>query len=129
MTAFRFAAILSSCVLIGAGIAPASASAQDQARKCTAMAKTFDAKTTEVEALTQARAQSAAAAEAAGEAWENAETVRHFSAEQAQAADRAKAAWDTAKADFHGKDAALRSAAAMLNRDIVEYNRACAPEN
>lgn len=107
---------------------PASALNQDEARKCDVMAKTFDGKIAEVEALKTARAEAAEAAEAAGEAWENAEPMRDFGEAQAAEANATRAAFNAAKQTFEGKDAALRSATQMLNRDIAVYNQSCASD-
>jgi len=118
--------VLVFALVSGALSGPAAALTQDEARKCAVMARTFDGKTAEIEALKKARVEAAAIAETAGEAWENAEPMREISRAMAAEADAALKAWDEAKLAFQAKDAALRSATQMLNRDISEYNRTCA---
>jgi len=107
---------------------PAAALTQDEARRCAVMAKTFEGKSAEIADREAARAEAAAAAEAAGETWETAEAMRNFGEAQAAEADAARATYDAAKRRFEGHDAALRSATQMLNRDIAEYNRTCVSE-
>ncbi|MEO0754501.1 MAG: hypothetical protein AAFY85_06850, partial [Pseudomonadota bacterium] len=71
--------VLVFALVSGALSGPAAALTQDEARKCAVMARTFDGKTAEIEALKKARVEAAAIAETAGEAWENAEPMREIS--------------------------------------------------
>lgn len=65
-------------------------------------------------------------AEAAGEAWENAEALRNFSADNAAEADALKASFDEAKARFYSFENRLREDTNALNRDANEFNSICA---
>ncbi len=107
---------------------PATALTRDEARRCAVMARTFEAKTAEIAELKEALSAAAETAEEAGETWENAEAMRNFGDAQAAEADQAQANWQAAKNDFEAKQAALKSAVQMLNRDVSEYNRTCASE-
>lgn len=114
-----------------AAIAPV-ASAQmttAQVERCQMLGQTFDIKKANVATATEKRDALAADAEAKGEAWENAEALRLFSADKAAVADAAKAAFDEARKAFNFANMALRSQTRMLQQDSAVYNAACAAED
>ncbi|WP_156807820.1 hypothetical protein [Henriciella marina] len=66
--------------------------------------------------------------EAAGDAWEDAQTVRNFSADHAMRADQAKVAYDASKSKLRSIEAELQEAVANVNERVSVYNRHCASD-
>ncbi|MEM7662841.1 MAG: hypothetical protein AAF292_11370 [Pseudomonadota bacterium] len=109
--------------------APASALTENEVRQCRAMAATFAPKKAEFDEMAAKRDELALLAEKAGEAWENAETLRNFSPEAAAEADIAKAKYDAARAAFDQVQYAWAAAGRQLNADFSAYNAKCAAED
>lgn len=104
----------------------ASALTQSEARECKALAASFAPAKTAIEAKLAKREGLAAEAEAAGEAWENAENIRTLSRETAKDAEALKKIFQTRKADFERFEADLQSASEKLNADFNRFNTLCA---
>ena len=103
----------------------AAALTADEARECQALAESFGPAKTSLEQKVAERDTRAAEAEAAGEAWQNAENVRTLGAEAAAEADSLKAAYDAKKADFNAFEAELHSASTKLNANFARFNSLC----
>lgn len=121
----RFSA---SLFLIALLAAPAHALTQAQVEQCNAMAATFPAKQASIAEQTAARDALAERTELAGETWEAAEELRAFSAEHAATADEARQTWESLKADTMAVERALMADVRMLNNDVAQFNKRCAPE-
>lgn len=106
----------------------ASALTQAEARECQALAKTLGPAKTALEAQVAERDSLAAAAEAAGEAWENAENVRTLGAEKAAQADTLRVTFDEKKAAFELVEADLFEKSRKLNADFARFNNLCVTE-
>lgn len=66
--------------------------------------------------------------EAAGDAWEDAQTVRNFSADHAMRADQAKVAYDASNSKLRSIEAELQEAVASVNERVSVYNTQCATD-
>ena len=118
--------LIAAIFAIAAPVAAADAaiSAKDLAR-CQAMSATFKPKQEEIARQKEARDAQAELVETKGEAWDDAEVVRNFSAGQAKAADAARADYEVAKADLIRMEQGLQAAVTALNADVEAYNRSC----
>ncbi|MEM7007315.1 MAG: hypothetical protein AAF498_15670 [Pseudomonadota bacterium] len=108
---------------------PAFALTETEARQCRAMAATFGPKKAEFDEMTMTRDELAAAAEAAGEDWENAEALRGFSPEAAAEADVLKVAYEAARAEFEQTQYAWSAVGRQLNADFAAFNAKCSSED
>ncbi|MEM9668736.1 MAG: hypothetical protein AAF950_07400 [Pseudomonadota bacterium] len=108
---------------------PASALTEGEIRQCNALAATFGPKKAEFDALTAARDELAAAAETAGEDWENAEALRDFGADKAAAADAKKATYDEALIAFEATQRTWQTAGQQLNADFATFNATCTADD
>lgn len=117
--------ILFLAAVIAALAAPASALTASEVRQCQAMAATFAPKKADFDTLTATRDTLADEAEMAGDIWENAEALRHFSIEAAAEADAARVIYDEAVEAFDNAEYALRAQGAQLNQDFAAYNAKC----
>lgn len=66
--------------------------------------------------------------EAAGDAWEDAQTVRNFSSDHASRADRARAEYEASKSRLRSIEAELQEAVASVNARVSAYNSHCATD-
>jgi hypothetical protein len=96
-----------------------------QAQTCAQQAAQLQERQAEAQAIADARVSLVEEVEAAGDAWENAEAVRNFSAEQAAEADATKATYETLKADLLDKEVSLQTLVVSLNDQVAAYNRKC----
>ena len=108
-----------------AAIPAASALTQKQVRECQALAGSFGPGKTALEAKVLERDTLAVEAEAAGEAWENAENVRTLGADEAAEADRLRVIFEDNKAAFEIVEADLHRASSKLNADFARFNSLC----
>jgi len=106
-------------------IPAASALTQGEARECQALAASFGPAKAALEAQVSERDGLAAEAEAAGEAWENAENVRTLGADEAAAADALRISFDERKAAFELVEADLFEKSQTLNKDFARFNNLC----
>lgn len=95
------------------------------AQSCAQQASSLQDQQVEAQALADARLALVEELEAAGDAWENAETMRHFSPEQAAAADSTKTEYEALKADLMSKEQSLQAIVVSLNEDVAAYNQRC----
>ncbi len=119
-------AFLSSAMVLP--LAPASALTDREVKQCKAMGASIKVRERQLTERGEARMSDAEAVEAAGEAWENAETIRPISAQHAADADAKKAAYDKLKTDFMRADMAYQSEVAMVNNDVAAFNGVCLPK-
>lgn len=98
--------------------------AQDQ-RACNAMQASLSVRQTEALALQDRRDALAEEVELAGEAWENAESMRAFGRAEAETADAQRAKFDALEKEFHQTQAALKSKVQMINASVAQYNSLC----
>ncbi|MEL6724588.1 MAG: hypothetical protein AAGH90_06740 [Pseudomonadota bacterium] len=95
------------------------------AQSCAAKAASLLERQTEAKALADARLDLVDAVEAAGDAWENAEAMRHFSSKDANEADATKIKYETLKADLMDKEVSLQALVMTLNEEVAAYNATC----
>lgn len=100
----------------------------EQARECQGLAKSFGPAKAALEKQVAERDALAASAEAAGEAWENAENVRTLGAEKAAEADALRITFDERKAAFERVEADLFEKSQKLNSDFARFNALCVSE-
>lgn len=98
---------------------------QSQARECQALAGSFAPARADLEAKVAQRDALALEAEAAGEAWENAENIRTLSADKAAEADALRESFEAKKAEFEVIEESLHIASSKLNRDFSRFNTLC----
>lgn len=67
--------------------------------------------------------------EDAGDAWQNDQAMRNFSAEQARQADSSKAAYEDLKARLRGLEVDLQEKAERANARVSAYNTHCVPKD
>jgi len=103
----------------------ASALSAEDAKTCKALAESFGPAKTALEAQVVERDRLALEAEAAGEAWENAENVRTLSPEAASEADALRVTFDEKKAAFNVVEADLFEKSQKLNADFARFNNLC----
>jgi len=103
----------------------ASALTAEDAKTCKALAESFGPAKTALEAKVAERDGLATEAEAAGEAWENAENVRTLGAESAAEADALRVVFDEKKAAFNLVEADLFEKSQKLNADFARFNYLC----
>ena len=115
--------MISSLSVLAAFAALAVPSAQ--AQTCSQQASQLQEQQATAQELADARLSLVDAVEEAGDAWENAEAMRNFSAEQAAEADATKAAYETLKADLLEKEASLQTMVVSLNDQVTAYNSKC----
>lgn len=106
----------------------ASALTQAQIRECQALAQSLGPDKATLEVKVAERDALAAKAEAAGEAWENAEAVRNFGAENAAAADALRLSFDEKKAAFESVESDLFERSSKFNKDTSRFNYLCVAE-
>ena len=109
-------------------IPAASALTQEQARECRALAESLGPAKAALETRVAERDGLAAEAEAAGEAWENAENVRTLGAEAAAEADALKITFQDKKAAFELVEADLFENLQKLTADSNRFNNLCVTE-
>lgn len=113
------------CVAL-AGISPAAtALSPSQVKWCQKTAGDFPARQASIQKDNTTRQELAAAAELAGEEWENAEALRNLGPDNAAAADAAKEVYESAKAAFYELDESVTSRAVSLNADFEKFNKVC----
>ena len=95
------------------------------AQSCAQQAATLQERQTEAQSLADARLELVDAVEEAGDAWENAEAMRHFSTKDAHEADATKIKYETLKADLLQKEVSLQALVMSLNEEVAAYNAAC----
>ena len=95
------------------------------AQSCAQQAADLQQRQVEAQALADSRLTLVDQVEAAGDAWENAEALRHFSKEKANEADASKIKYETLKADLMQKETTLQSILITLNADVAAYNSDC----
>ena len=95
------------------------------AQTCSQQAAQLQERQVAAQELADARLTLVEDVEAAGDAWENAEALRNFSAEQAAEADATKAAYESLKADLLEKEASLQGLVLSLNDQVTAYNTKC----
>ena len=95
------------------------------AQTCSQKATQLQERQVEAQALADARLELVDEVEDAGDAWENAEAMRHFSAESAEQADATKIRYETLKADLMQKEVSLQTLVGSLNEQVAAYNAAC----
>ncbi|KCZ93267.1 hypothetical protein [Hyphomonas johnsonii] len=118
---------LASAALLVALPAMADTVPAQQMQRCQAMKATLAPKQAEIDAAAKQRDALAEAAEAEGEAYEDAQVLRLASAANAQAADAAKARFDAARRAFAQAEFALHANVRQFNQDVADYNRSCTP--
>lgn len=101
------------------------AAPQASAQSCAQQAADLQNRQVEAQALADTRLTLVDQVEEAGDAWENAEAMRHFSSENANEADATKIKYETLKADLIDKEISLQALVAALNEDVAVYNAAC----
>lgn len=111
-----------------ATLAPAAALTPTEVHECQTLASGFTAKQAKYQALSAERDALALKAETLGEAWENAEQLRHFSPEAAAEADEAEVVYEDAKIAFETSEAEFQTFGAALNSDIQRFNTLCAAD-
>lgn len=119
-------ATASILLLLAAQTATANALTAADAARCKAMAGTLAPKKAEIQEMQTERDAMAVTVEVKGEAWEDAEAVRLFSAAHAEAADVAKAEYDALRKQLANKEMALQAQVGQFNQDISAYNQSCA---
>lgn len=117
---FRF---LISFAVMGIGLAVAPASAQSA--KCVVMQKTLQPQGAELTAQKATRDALAEEVELLGEAWENQEATRSFSAEEAEKSDLALAEYNDKKQKLLMLDNGLQASFAQYNKSVSDFNRSC----
>lgn len=95
------------------------------AQSCAQQAAELQQRQVEAQALADTRLTLVDDVEAAGDAWENAEALRHFGEEKANEADASKIKYETLKADLMQKEMSLQALLVTLNEDVATYNAAC----
>ena len=95
------------------------------ALSCSQQAAQLQERQTAAQDLAETRSTLAEDVEAAGDAWENAEAMRNFSAEQAAEADATKATYETLKADLMQQETSLQTLVVSLNQEVTDYNKKC----
>jgi len=95
------------------------------ALSCSQHAAQLQERQADTKALADARLTLVDDVEAAGDAWENAEALRNFSAEQATEADLTKTEYESLKADLLQKETSLQTAVIALNDEVAAYNTRC----
>jgi len=103
----------------------ASALSTEDAKTCKALAESFAPAKAALEAQVAERDRLALEAEAAGEAWENAENVRTLSPEAAGEADALSVTFDEKKNAFNVVEADLFEKSQKLNADFARFNNLC----
>lgn len=98
------------------------------ALSCAQQATQLQQQQSAAQKLADARTSLLEELETAGDAWENAEAMRNFSADQAAEADATKATYETLKADLIEKESSLQSLVVSLNEQVTDYNKACVKE-
>ncbi|WP_084419249.1 hypothetical protein [Henriciella litoralis] len=116
---FRFAAL---GIVIAALAAPSALAASD----CSQMARTIKSGQASAKAMAADRDELLLEVEAAGDAWEDQEALRNFSASHAAEADAARAEYEALKAELVSLEDDLQARLSRLNRDAANYNRTCA---
>lgn len=101
------------------------AAPQASALSCSQQAADLQTRQVKAQSLADSRLELVDEVEAAGDVWENAEALRHFSDEQAQEADAAKVEYEALKADLMDKEVALQALLISLNEDVAAFNAAC----
>lgn len=101
------------------------AAPQASAMSCAQQASALQERQAEAQSLADTRLTLVDEVEAAGDAWENAEAMRHFSDANADEADATKIKYETLKADLMEKEMALQALVVSLNEDVAAYNAAC----
>lgn len=117
----RSAVLATVATISTAAFMPAMASAS-----CYSQGKALKAQQAEATALKAERDELVIAVEDAGDAWEEAEAMRGWTADQTAAADAAKAEYDARKAELHELEADLQTKVSSLNEGVAAYNRNCA---
>lgn len=97
-----------------------------EAPSCATWAKKIKSRQGQIQSQLKKRDELALAAEDAGEAWENAEGIRHMSAAYAQEADQTYQDYLTAKETFEDVQTQLMQSVDQLNRDMAKFNKRCA---
>ena len=95
------------------------------AQTCSQQATQLQERQVEAQALAEARLELVDKVEEAGDAWENAEALRHFSDENAEQADATKTEYESLKADLMQKEVSLQNLVGSLNQKVEAYNAAC----
>ena len=95
------------------------------AQTCSQQATQLKERQVEALTLADARLELVDEVEDAGDAWENAEAMRHFSEENAEEADATKTKYETLKADLMQKEVSLQNMVGSLNEQVAAYTAAC----
>lgn len=102
-------------------LSPAMASAS-----CYNKGKSLKAEQAAATALKAERDELVIKVEDAGDAWDESEATRGWTAEHTAAADAAKAEYGELKSELEALDADLQAKVASLNEGVAAYNRTCA---
>ena len=122
MTKSLTVAIVSLTAFVAAPFAAASES-------CVQQAETIRTAQQNVLKLKAERDALVLKVEDAGDAWENNQALRNFSAEQARQADSSRAAYEDLKARLRAVEADLQEKAASANARVNAYNTHCATKD
>ena len=118
----------SAILVLAAQSAQADAMTAADVDRCKAMAATLAPKKAEIEKMTARRDELAELTETRGEAWENAEAMRNFSAQQAVEADESRKAYEESRRRLKQTEQALQAVARQFNQDVSAYNQSCSTE-
>nr|WP_070958701.1 hypothetical protein [Hyphomonas sp. Mor2] len=108
---------LSAILILAAPIA--------QAQSCSQQAAQLQEQQMAAQEMADARQVMVEEVEAAGDAWENAETMRNFGSEEATLADENKMTYEALKADLLNQEVALQALVVSLNDEVAAYNQKC----
>ena len=122
MKLVRYSRTLTLALAIAAIAAPGALAASG----CSEKASAIKAGQASAKSMAADRDELLLDVEAAGDAWEDAEVVRNFSASHGARADLARSEYEGLKADLASREEELQTRLASLNNDVANYNRTCA---
>lgn len=118
--------LMLAAAMLAAPVAFAHANGTPDVKACKAMTETLAPKQADIAEMTATRDTAAAKVEAAGDAWEDAETHRLVSSSHAVTADQAKASYDEARQTLARQEMALQASVRQYNDDVAAFNSRCA---
>jgi len=95
------------------------------AQSCSHQAGQLQERQTEAQQIAETRLTLVDEVEAAGDAWENAEAMRHFGSKEADEANATKTEYEALKASLMQKEATLQALVVTLNDQVAAYNTKC----
>eukprot|EP00521_Asterionellopsis_glacialis_P021384 CAMPEP_0195320638 /NCGR_PEP_ID=MMETSP0708-20121125/6197_1 /TAXON_ID=33640 /ORGANISM="Asterionellopsis glacialis, Strain CCMP134" /LENGTH=118 /DNA_ID=CAMNT_0040387035 /DNA_START=24 /DNA_END=380 /DNA_ORIENTATION=+ len=95
------------------------------AQSCSQQAAQLQDQQSEAQQIAETRLSLVDEVEAAGDAWENAEAMRHFGAEEAEEANATKMEYEALKTSLMQKEATLQALVVTLNDQVAAYNTKC----